>query len=160
MEAQRKKVQRGEGHTHTHVVPGILISEDHKLRQQPGVPVGANKTLSLNYMPRAPQFKILATVFYAIRNKLTNSPSLRPSISLVCSCCSPTSLVTLNAFRQTASLPCSSSAHPSLSDFRQETHAQLWFTAINNSFVYSQPQLPGHCVSIFSSSRNKIFGLS
>ena len=111
-------------------------------------------------MPRAPQFKILATVFYAIKNKLTNRPSLHPSISLVCSCCSPTSLVTLNAFHQTASLPCSSSAHPSLSDFRQETHAQLWFTAINNSFVYSQPQLPGHCVSIFSSSRNKIFGLS
>lgn len=158
LEAQRKKVRRGEGHTH--LVPEILISEDHKLQKQPGIPVGANKTLLLNYMPRALQFKILATVFYAIKNKLTNSPSLHPSISLVCSCCSPTSLVTLNAFHQTASLPCSSSAHPSLSDFRQKTCAQLWFTAINSSFVYSQPQLPGHCVSIFSSLRNKIFGLS
>ena len=49
--------------------------------------------------------------------------------------------------------------HHSL-DFRRETHAQLWFAAINNSFVYSQPQLPDHCVSIFSSLRNKIFGLS
>lgn len=47
--------------THTHLVPEILISEDHKSQQQPGIPVGAHKTLSLNYMPRALQFKILAT---------------------------------------------------------------------------------------------------
>lgn len=77
--------------THTQLVPEILISEDRKSQQQPGIPVGAHETLSLNYMPRALQFKILATVFYAIKNKLTNSPSLCPSILLVCSCCSPTS---------------------------------------------------------------------
>ena len=72
-------MRRGEGHTH--LVPEILISEDHKLQKQPGIPVGANKTLLLNYMPRALQFKILATVFYAIKNKLTKF-LLTPLLSL------------------------------------------------------------------------------
>lgn len=79
LEAQSKTIQIGLG-THTHSAQNYLIPEDHyhELHQQLGIPVGANQALSLNYMPGALQFKILATTCYAIKNELVNRPSLRP----------------------------------------------------------------------------------